>query len=111
MVLVGVLAALVGAHLLRRRAEVGELITDIKGRVRTAKQRRERLEEMRGHRDAAVLLSFEAARAKAQLAFDDDAPTMPAPRSRHLEDIKARARAERKRKARLMPIVPPRGDA
>lgn len=108
----GALAALVVAHLVRRRADVGELAKDIKGRVRTAKQRRAQLEEMRGHRDAAVLLSFEEARAKAQLAFDDDGPdTMAAPRSRHLEAIKARGRAARAKQARVMPLLPPRGDA
>lgn len=105
--LVGALAALVGAHLISRRADVGRLGHAIKSSI---SRHREQRVDARQRADAAVLLSFEEAKAAADAAaHDDEAPTVAAaPRSKRLDAIKERAR--RIKWPRLMPRAP-RGDA
>ena len=104
--LVGALAALVGAHLISRRADVGRLGRTIKSSI---DRHREQRADARERADAAVLLSFEEAKAAADAAaHDDEATVASAPRSKRLDAIKERAR--RIKWPRLMPRAP-RGDA
>ena len=106
--LLGVLAALAGVHLLRRRADVSLLLGEARSKLRQLKQRRAAAQ---ADKTQAIEAIVEQHAKDESLARTSEAETMRPPRSQALEGLKAMARARIKH-ARPMPLIgPPEGDA